>query len=244
MATTLTAATLTVTHTETINLNGSPQGATNSYEVASINEISKRIISIPTSEVTIVNFGTSVAAGQFDESKVKYIRLTNKDNLNFLYMVFKNEYNNEFCVKLDAGQSFIYNGDSDSGVIDTMLANQVALGFTETTGDKSNGDNNITGITATNRIIPGLRISHTGGNEIPDDTSVETYTGGDATDGYRITTHNMVTRNATTGATTGSNATGDTDDLQTYAAGFGDLVEITAEADTAAIDLEIFIAST
>lgn len=159
-------------------------------------------------------------------------------------MVFKNEYNNEFCVKLDAGQSFIYNGDSDSGVIDTMLANQVALGFTETTGDKSNGDNNITGITATNRIIPGLRISHTGGNEIPDDTSVETYTGGDATDGYRITTHNMVTRNATTGATTGSNATGDTDDLQTYAAGFGDLVEITAEADTAAIDLEIFIAST
>ena len=34
----------------------------------------------------------------------------------------------------------------------------------------------------------------------------------------------------------------DTNGTGTYSTGFGDLVEITAEADTAAIDLELFIA--
>ena len=243
MASTITAATLTVTVQESITLNGAQQGATNTWTVGSINEVSKRIVTVPTSEVTLVSFSTAVAAGTFDESKVRYIRITNKDDAYHLYLVFKNEYNNECCMKLDKGQSFIYNADLTSGVIDTMLANQVPLGFAETTGDKSSGDNNITGITATNKIIPGLRVSHTGGSEIPAGTSVETYTGGDGTDGYRITAHNMVTRNATTGATTGSDATGSTDDLQTYAAGFGDLVEITAEADNTAVDVEVFVAS-
>ncbi len=37
MATTLTAATLTVTVTESISLNGKDQGATNSFTVAIIN---------------------------------------------------------------------------------------------------------------------------------------------------------------------------------------------------------------
>ena len=243
MGTTLSTATLSVTISEKIKINGESFGGSNTLNVASIAEVFKRIISIPTSETTLLSFGTVVSAGTFDESKVRYIRITNKDDANHLYLVFKNEYNNECCMKLDKGQSFIYNADLTSGVIDTMLANQVPLGFAETTGDKSTGDNNITGITATNKIIPGLRISHTGGSEIPAGTSIETYTGGDGTDGYRITEHNMVTRHATTGATTASNATGSTDNLQTYAAGFGDLVEITAEADGGEIDVEVFVAS-
>ena len=53
----------------------------------------------------------------------------------------------------------------------------------------------------------------------------------------------MVTRHATTGAKTVSNATGNEDNDQTYAAGFGDLVEITAESDTASCTLEVFVAS-
>jgi hypothetical protein len=240
MASTLSSGTLTVKVIESIKLNGVEQGANNTKVISSISEISKRIISVPTSEVTLVSFSTAVAAGTFVESDVRYIRITNKDDTNFIYLVFKNEYNNEFCVKLDSGQSYIYNGDNTSGLIDTMLANQVALGFNETTGDKDT-DENITSITATNKIIPGLRISHTGGSEIPAGTSVGTITGGDSTSGY--TAHTMVTRNATTGAETNSSATGATDNLQTYAAGFGDLVEITAESDTSSCDIEVFVAS-
>ena len=243
MATTVSNATLKVTIEEEITLNGQRQGSKNVLRLSDINEISKRIVTVPASEVTLLSMSTAVAAGTFDESKVRYIRITNKDNTNFLYLVFKNEYNNEFCMKLDYGQSFIYNGDHASGVIDTMLANQVALGFDETTGDKANSSASISSITATNKIIPGLRVSHTGGSEIPAGTSVGGVTGGSATDGYRVTAHTMVTRDATTGAETTSTATGDTDDLQTYAAGFGDLVEITAEADNAACDVEVFVAS-
>ena len=248
MATTLSATSLTVTLTETIRLNGIDQGASNKLIHNGIVQVSKRIITVPTSEVTLVSLGTAVAAGQFDESKVRYIRITNKDDTNHLFLVFKNEYNNECCMKLDKGQSFIYNGDSVSGVIDTMLANQVAFGFTEATGDTTDASDDVTNITATNKIIPGLRYAHDNA-EITAGTSVGAITGGDSTDGYRSTSHTLVSRNATTGAETAYNVTGhttgtsDTNGTATYSAGFGDLVEITAEADTAEIDVEVFVAT-
>ena len=243
MATTIKNATLKVTVKEEITLNGSRQDSENTLRISDINEISKRIVTVPTSEVTLVSMSTAVAAGTFDESKVKYIRITNLDDANHLYLVFKNEYNNETCMKLDYGQSFIYNGDHASGVIDTMLANQVALGFTEATGDTGD-DDDIENITATNKIIPGLRYAHNA-TTVPAGTSVGTITGGDSSDGYRATAHTLVTRNATTGAETASNTSGgaDTDGTGTYSAGFGDLVEITAEAATSSIDVEVFVAS-
>ncbi len=243
MASTLSSATMTVKIIESIKLNGTEQGSVNTRTISSVNEISKRILSVPTSEVTVASFSTAVSTGTFIEGDVRYIRITNKDDENFVYLVFKNEYNNEFCVKLDSKQSFIYNGDNTSGVIDTMLANQVALGFTENTGDTGD-DDDIENITASNKIIPGLRYAHDA-TTVPAGTSVGAITGGDGTDGYRATAHTLVTRHATTGAESVSNTSGgaDTDGTSTYSAGFGDLVEITAEADTAAVDLEVFIAS-
>lgn len=242
MASTITASTLNVTISESITLNGKNQGGATSMSVSSITEVYKRIIDVPVSEVVIASMSTAVSSGTFVESDVRYIRITNLDDTNFIYLVFKNEYNNEFCIKLDKGKSFIYNGDDASGVIDTMLANQIALGFNETSGNKDSGDAIIDGITPNGAIIPGLRVSHTGGSEIPAGSSVGAVTG--AANGVSACTGiTVVTRHATTGAETASNSTGSTDDLQTFAAGFGDLVEITAEADTAAIDLEIFIAS-
>ena len=248
MATRLTAQPLKVTITETISLNGTQQGAMNTMTIPSVAEISKRIVTVPTSEIQLLAFSTAVAAGTYVESDVRYIRITNKDDSNFVYLVFKNEYNNECCIKLGSGQSFIYNGDKNSGVIDTMLANQVALGFTEATGDTTDTSANITNITATNKIIPGLRVSHDNA-QVPSGSSVGSVTGGDSTDGYRGTQVGLVTRNSTTGAETTStiashtSGSSDTNGTSTYASGFGDLVDITAEADTAAVDVEVFVAS-
>ena len=122
MATTVTASTLTVKITESIKLNGSQQGGTNTFSIPSVNNISKRIITIPTSERTIINMGTNPGAGMFIESEVRYIRITNKDNANHVGLIFQNENNDEFGVKLDYGQSFIYNADLAGGVVDTMDA--------------------------------------------------------------------------------------------------------------------------
>ena len=127
MATTITNATLTVTLTESISLNGSEQGASNTLTIADVDEISKRIVTIPTAEKTIIAMGTAISNGTFIESDVRYIRITNKDDANHVTLTFKDEFDSEFALKLDKGQSFIYNGDLAGGVVDTMDANGSAL---------------------------------------------------------------------------------------------------------------------
>jgi len=122
MARTLTSSTLRVTIEEDLTLNGVQQGTKNTLTIPSITEVSKRIINVPASEVIVVSMSTAVAAGTFVEADVRYIRITNLDNENFVSLLFKNEDNDEFIVKLDKGQSFIYNGDLEGGDNDTMEA--------------------------------------------------------------------------------------------------------------------------
>ena len=127
MTSTLTAATMTVTVTESINLNGMNQGSTNTLSLASIAEVSKRIVNVPASEVEVVAMSTAVASGTFIESTVKYIRFTNLDDTNHITLTFKDEDATEFAVLLDKGQTFIYNGDIAGGVVNTMHAGGSAL---------------------------------------------------------------------------------------------------------------------
>jgi len=128
MTSTVTAATLTVTHTESITLNGVDHGATNKLEIGSINEVMKRIVSVPTSEVQVIAMhNTAVSSGTFLEANVRYIRITNLDDTNHVTLTFKNDNDDEFAVMLDRGQTFVYNGDLDGGVVDTMDAAATAL---------------------------------------------------------------------------------------------------------------------
>ena len=127
MTSTIDAATMTVTVQESILLNGYEQGSKNIIEIASINEVFKRFRTVTTTEAEILAFGTAIAAGTFDESKVMYIRMTYLDDTNHITLTFKDEDNTEFAVKLDKGQSFIYNGDLSGGVVDTMHAGGSAL---------------------------------------------------------------------------------------------------------------------
>ena len=120
-------ANLSVTHSEDITLNGQQFGGTNIISIAVINEISKRVLTITTTEATIATFSIAVSQGTYIAANVKYIRFTNKDATNFIMLTFKDEDNTEFRVKVDAGQSFIYNGDNAGGLVDTMKSNGAAL---------------------------------------------------------------------------------------------------------------------
>lgn len=122
MTSTITAATLTLTVKESIELNGVEQGSTNTKTIASVTEISKRIVNVPASEVVAIAISTAIGAGQFHEDDVKYLRFTNLDDTNYVTLTFKNENNDEFAIKLDAGYSFIYPGDNSDGVKNTMDA--------------------------------------------------------------------------------------------------------------------------
>ena len=127
MTTTISSASLTVTLTEAITLNGYDKGGSNTLTIASVTEVDNRIVTVPTSEIEILAFSTASASGTYVESNVKYIRITNKDDTNHCALTFKNEDNDEFTIKLDKGQSFIYNGDLSGGVVDTFDAAATAV---------------------------------------------------------------------------------------------------------------------
>jgi len=140
MASTLSSATMTVRVVESIKLNGTEQGAINTKTFASINEISKRIITITTAESVIATFSAAVAsAGHYVAADVRYMRFTNKDDTNFITLTFRNQDNDEVAIKLDAGQSFIWAADNNGGMVDVFNATQDADAASDTAlGDLTN----------------------------------------------------------------------------------------------------------
>ena len=133
-------ATLNVTHTESIVLNGQEFGGTNVFTATGINEISKRIITITTAESVIATFSSAVAsAGHYVAADVRYIRFTNRDSTNFITLTFRNQDNDEVAIKLDAGSSFIWAADNSGGMVDVFNATQDADAASDTAlGDLTN----------------------------------------------------------------------------------------------------------
>ena len=128
-------ATLTVKVIEEITLNNNSYNSERSLDISSVNEIVKRIVTVSTTETGLLGFATTSAtdlsksylAGQFDEDDARYIRITNLDSSNHITLTFRDEDSTEFCMKVDAGHSFIYPGDNSGGVVDTMKAAGSAL---------------------------------------------------------------------------------------------------------------------
>ena len=140
MASTLSSGTLTVKVIESIKLNGVEQGANNTKVYSGINSISKRIVTITTAESTIATFSAAVAsAGHYIAADVRYMRFTNKDDTNFITLTFRNQDNDEAAIKLDVGQSFIWNADNSGGLVDVLNATQDADAASDTAlGDLTN----------------------------------------------------------------------------------------------------------
>ena len=118
MATTLTAATLTVTLTEAISLNGKDQGATSSFTVASINEIYKHIVTATTTATTFLKFGTAASAGTLIRADVSYLRITNLDDTNFVTVGLSDDSADTAYFKLEKKQSIIIGGTDEGPQID------------------------------------------------------------------------------------------------------------------------------
>ena len=133
MTSTITAATLTVTLTEAITLNGYDQGAKNTVTIDNVTEVQKRILEITTNEATIATMSGAVASsGHFNDSFVRYMRFTNLDDTNFLTLTFTNSDNDEVAIKLDAGNSFMWFADNSGGMVDVFNATQAADSASDT----------------------------------------------------------------------------------------------------------------
>ena len=115
-------ASLVTTITEAVTLNGKDQGGTYTTTITGVNDIFKRIISGPTSEVTLYTSHASVVQGSvFDKDDVKFVRITNLDGSNFVDLRITNENADEFVYSVYAGQSFILHSH-----VGSMNATQAA----------------------------------------------------------------------------------------------------------------------
>ena len=100
---------LITTLTESVTLNGSQRGSTNSLTTSGINNVYERIVTCTIDETTHLatfdsdSFGSAV---QIDKQDVKYIRITNLDTTNALELAVVGAAT-LYQVTLAAGQSHI-----------------------------------------------------------------------------------------------------------------------------------------
>lgn len=93
MASTLSATNLTITLTEQLTSNGQVLNYTNQSVIANIKPFDPRVMTIPITEVEIIDFAAQVAQGTFITENLRYLRVTNKDDTNWLRVRLKRVVN-------------------------------------------------------------------------------------------------------------------------------------------------------
>ena len=120
------AGTMTVTLSEALTLNNKDYGSTQSFSIGSISNVTRRMVTVTTTEAVVMTMAAAMGSGQHIAGDVMYLRFTNLDDTNFLTLTFRNQDNDEVAIKLDAGKSFIWVGDNSNGMTAVMNATQDA----------------------------------------------------------------------------------------------------------------------
>ena len=115
MASTIVPSSLTVTVSENINLNGQSLNSQNTLTIENVTGVDKRIVTLPTgAEVTLIDFNSGVSAGTFIPANVKYIRVTNKDTVNYARIRVTKTGADTFDTRLEAGKTFMMGNALES----------------------------------------------------------------------------------------------------------------------------------
>jgi len=113
MASTVTAATATIQITESLNLAGVDRGGNHSRTISNIAEADRRVMTVSSSgETDVVELNTANGQGKFVRSAIRYIRITNLDDTNFIRVRFKKSGAETADVKVDAGATFMLSTGS------------------------------------------------------------------------------------------------------------------------------------
>ena len=234
MPTTINTSDLTIITRELITLGGNQYDSKHTQIIPNIKEVTKRLITVPTASigasdteegVEILKITPTLLTGPYKETDVRYIRIRNLDDTNFVTLQFKNDQGNVSAKKLDFGSTYIYNCDMVSGSIDTIQASSNSLVDTDATIDFVSGSATVT--CDTNAFIrPGMRLS--GSSHFPTGSFVSTINTIGAVTSFDLNTPATLT---------GTNIT------TVFQIGLQDLETIHAVADTENVDIEIFVAS-
>jgi hypothetical protein len=113
MATTVTPASAVISIQESLTLGGVDRGGNHSRTIANVAEADRRVMTIDSSnEVDIIELNTNAGQGKFNRASIRYIRITNLDNTNWLRVRFKNSGAETADVKVDAGATFLLSTGS------------------------------------------------------------------------------------------------------------------------------------
>ena len=116
MPTIVAPSTLTVTIAEQIELHSRSFNTRNRITFPGISEISSRIVSTDgTGSTEIVRFAASASAGQFVNSDVRYVRITNLDDTKFATLRFTGASSTDYAFRLDPEGSHIIQATLPSG---------------------------------------------------------------------------------------------------------------------------------
>ena len=119
--------TLTVTITESLNIDNRDYGGKQTMTFASIVDVSRRLVTVlHTAESVIATFAATIGPGGFIASDIRYMRFTNVDDTNFITLTFRNQDNDEVAMKLDAGKSLVWCGDNTNGMTAVLNATEDA----------------------------------------------------------------------------------------------------------------------
>ena len=100
---------------EFITLHGDKYDSLNTLTIKAIDEISKRVVTIPSSsEKEIISMSSDIGSGQFITGDVQYARFTNLGSSTTtgsvpVVLTFKNTNDDEFAIKVDEGYSYVYS---------------------------------------------------------------------------------------------------------------------------------------
>ena len=116
MASTITAATATVQITESLTLGNVDRGGTHTRTITNVAEADRRVMTVPSSgEIDLIELDTANGQGKFVRSSIRYIRITNLDDTNFIRVRFNKSGAETADVKVSAGATFMLStGSMDS----------------------------------------------------------------------------------------------------------------------------------
>ena len=242
MPTTVNTSDLTIITRELITLGGNLYDSKHTKIIPFIKEVTKRIITAPTASIgtsdtnegiEVLKITPTLLTGPYKEADIRYIRITNLDDTNFVTLQFHNDLGNVNATKLDFGSTYFYNCDMGSGSIDTIQASSNTLVNLEApteTVDFVLDDTNVD--LAANAVVRvGSKLTDLSGlQHFPTGSYVTSITGSLGA----VTSFSLNTPAILTG----------TNKKIAIQIGLQDLSTIHAVADTENVDIEVFVAST
>jgi hypothetical protein len=113
MASTVVPSTATVTISEQLVLGGTDRSGSHTRTIENIAEADRRVMTVDSSnEIDLIELNSDNGQGKFVRSSIRYIRITNLDNTNFIRVRFKKSGAETADVKVDAGATFMLSTGS------------------------------------------------------------------------------------------------------------------------------------